>query len=69
MRRVARRIQQARASKGVTQEELAAALHMAARNLQRIESGQQNLTLETIARIAAKLKMEPEEILSRSTIK
>jgi transcriptional regulator with XRE-family HTH domain len=46
----------------MTQSELAAELGTSLRNLQRIEAGQ-NLTLHTIARIAAALGTEPEELV------
>ena len=48
----------------MTQEQLAAALNTAARNVQRIEGGTQNLTLRTIARIAAALGVTPEGLLT-----
>ena len=56
---VARRVSQARTSLGVTQDALAERLGTATRNLQRMESGRQNLTLETIERIAAALDVDP----------
>jgi transcriptional regulator with XRE-family HTH domain len=60
--RVTRRIAEARQAKGLTQEELAALLETAPRNVQRIEAGQ-NLTLGTIERIAHALGLEPEDLV------
>jgi transcriptional regulator with XRE-family HTH domain len=48
----------------MTQEQLAAELDTAVRNVQRIESGVQNLTLLTIARIAAAIGLTPYELLN-----
>jgi transcriptional regulator with XRE-family HTH domain len=47
----------------MTQEQLASDLNTAVRNVQRIEGGTQNLTLRTIARIAAALGVTPEDLL------
>lgn len=60
--RVTRRIAEAREDKGVTQEELAALLDTAPRNVQRIEAGQ-NLTLRTVERIAQVLGLTAEELV------
>jgi transcriptional regulator with XRE-family HTH domain len=51
-RRVAAWLASLRQAAGLTQDELAAKLGIATRNLQRIESGRQNLTLQTIDKIA-----------------
>jgi transcriptional regulator with XRE-family HTH domain len=61
--RVARRIAHIRRVAGATQEDLAGRLGIALKNLQRLESGKQNLTLQTIARVAVALEVEPEELL------
>lgn len=60
--RVTRRIAEARELKGITQEELAALLDTAPRNVQRIEAGQ-NLTLRTVERIAQVLGLTAEELV------
>ncbi|WP_411280351.1 helix-turn-helix domain-containing protein, partial [Gemmatimonas sp.] len=52
MRAVARRIAEVRRLAGITQEALAEQLGIALKNVQRIESGRQNLTLQTLARVA-----------------
>jgi ribosome-binding protein aMBF1 (putative translation factor) len=59
---VARRIGEVRRARGVTQEELAVAMGIAVRNVQRIESGQ-NLTLYTLARVAVALRADPSEFV------
>jgi transcriptional regulator with XRE-family HTH domain len=66
--RVARRIAAARAEAGITQEALAARLDIATKNLQRIESGSQNLTLRSVERIAGVLGVGPESFFDRSSV-
>ncbi len=61
--RVTRRIADIRKAKGLTQDDLAEALGTATRNVQRLEAGQ-NLTLHTIARIAAALAVRPEDLFA-----
>jgi DNA-binding Xre family transcriptional regulator len=62
-RQVALRISHARTVRRLSQDALAERLGIATRNLQRIESGQQNLTLGTIERIAAALGAPPGSLL------
>lgn len=57
-RRIAAWLAANRVAAGVTQEALAARLGMATRNLQRIESGTQNLTLQTVERVAGALGVD-----------
>jgi transcriptional regulator with XRE-family HTH domain len=52
-----RRLRQLRALDGRTQEQLAAALGIALKNYQRLESGRHNPTLDTLGRIAAVLQV------------
>lgn len=66
MLRVARRIATTRLAKGLTQEALALRLDIATKNLQRVESGRQNLTLRTLEAVAAALGVDAEELLSRT---
>ena len=61
--RVAQRIAQRRRDAGMTQEDLADCLDTAVRNVQRMESGTQNLTLGTLVRIAKALGTEPEDLI------
>jgi transcriptional regulator with XRE-family HTH domain len=63
LHRVAQRLAIARRERGVTQEGLAAKLDMATKNVQRMESGKQNLTLRSIERVALALDVEPEAII------
>lgn len=53
-----------RQSRGWTQLEFAQRLGVAVRNLQRLESGRQNLTLETLDRVAKTLSTTPRALLS-----
>lgn len=62
-KRVAVRISALRSARRLSQATLAARLGIATRNLQRIESGKQNLTLETIERIALALEVPAESLL------
>ncbi len=55
---VAKRIAYLRAAGGVTQDELARRLGIALKNLQRLESGRQNLTLGSIERVATALRVD-----------
>jgi transcriptional regulator with XRE-family HTH domain len=50
----------------MTQEDLADRLNTAVRNVQRMESGQQNLTLLTLAKIAKAIGVEPDELVAGS---
>jgi transcriptional regulator with XRE-family HTH domain len=61
--RVTRRIGEIRRERGLTQDAVAEALGTATRAFQRIEAGQ-NLTLFTLARIAAVLGVSPEALLA-----
>ncbi len=56
--RIGSLIRDARRHKGMTQEELAKALQTSQSAVARIEQGQQNLTLETLARIGESLDSE-----------
>jgi transcriptional regulator with XRE-family HTH domain len=60
---VARRIKALRQARGLTQDAVAEALGIAAKNVQRLEAGRQNLTLKTLASIADVLDVEPYELL------
>lgn len=66
-RRVARRIAAVRLSKGLTQEALARTLGIATKNLQRMESGRQNLTLGKIEEVASALGVDADTLLMRPT--
>jgi len=62
VRRVTRRIAELRREKGLTQDQFAEVLGTATRNIRRIEAGQ-NLTLFTLARIAAAIGVQPDDLL------
>lgn len=64
-RRVARRIAAVRLSKGLTQEALARTLGIATKNLQRLESGRQNLTLGKVEEVASALGVDADTLLTR----
>ena len=64
-RRVGRRIAELRVQSGLTQDALAPALGMATKNLQRLESGSQNLTLQSLAAAARALGVDPLSRLCR----
>jgi DNA-binding XRE family transcriptional regulator len=63
---VGRRVAAARRARSLTQEQLAENLHIAARALQKIESGTENVTLRTIARIAETLGLDPVALIGGS---
>jgi transcriptional regulator with XRE-family HTH domain len=60
---VGRRVAELRAARGLTQAALAERIGIGAKHLQRIELGELNLTLMSIARIAGALDVEPFELL------
>ena len=62
LRQVARRIAAVRKAKGITQEGVAERLHMAMKNYQRIEYGQ-NITLRMLARVANALSVSPADLI------
>ncbi|HTA90038.1 MAG TPA: LexA family transcriptional regulator [Polyangiaceae bacterium] len=60
---VAERIRQVRTAARVTQEQAAQRLDTNPKNYQRMESGRQNLTLQTVQNIADALKVDPFDLL------
>lgn len=65
--RVAKRVAYLRAASGITQEDLASRLGIALKNLQRIESGRQNLTLGSVERLAGALQVDVRELFAAPT--
>lgn len=61
---VAKRIKALRVARGLTQDAVAEALGIASKNVQRLEAGRQNLTLQTLSHIADVLDVEPHELLT-----
>lgn len=62
--RAGARIATVRESTGLTQEQLASRLGIAARNVQRVEAGSQNLTLQTVERFARGMGVDPSTIIT-----
>jgi transcriptional regulator with XRE-family HTH domain len=62
---VAKRIKALRIARGLTQDNVAEALGIASKNVQRLEAGKQNLTLKTLSHIADVLDVEPHELLTQ----
>jgi transcriptional regulator with XRE-family HTH domain len=60
---VGRRIKALRVARGLTQDAVAEALGIASKNVQRLEGGRQNLTLDTLSKVADVLDVEPHELL------
>jgi len=56
---VGRRLAELRAARGLTQEMLAERAQVSARYIQSIEAGKENLTLETLAKLANLLQTLP----------
>jgi transcriptional regulator with XRE-family HTH domain len=59
MLRFGLRIVEAREARGLTQEELAEAMGLGTRHIQRIEAGGANIRLEMIIELGAALKVKP----------
>jgi transcriptional regulator with XRE-family HTH domain len=64
---VGRRVAELRAEAGLTQERLAERAGVTARYLQSIEGGHENLTLETLAKLATALKVPPIRLFEPPT--
>lgn len=64
--RVGRRIGELRERAGVTQRHVAEVLETNVSNYQRIENGEQNLTLRTLAVIARALGVKTQDLLAPS---
>lgn len=63
MGQVGRRIAELRAARRLTQEAVAATLGVSLKYYQRVEWGRENVTLESLARIAAALRLPPSSLL------
>jgi transcriptional regulator with XRE-family HTH domain len=62
-RRLGLNIRHLRQSLGITQDELASRAGLDARHVQKLESGQVNATLKTIAVLAGALQIDPAALL------
>lgn len=58
-------LREAREAQGLSQEQLAHLAGLATRHLQKIEAGQVNVTLRTLARLGSALGAEPGRLLIR----
>jgi transcriptional regulator with XRE-family HTH domain len=63
LRDVGRKIREFRVAHGWTQEKMAELLGIALRNYQEIERGRQNLTIRTMARLAALLGVKTARLM------
>jgi transcriptional regulator with XRE-family HTH domain len=63
LRKIGRRILRRRQELGMTQHQLADRLSMASTNIGRIEHGEQNLTIRTLAKLADALGLPVMELL------
>ena len=62
---VGRRVAEIRAERGLTQERLAEALNVSPKYVQRIEAGRENLTIESLVRIANHLRVKVGALFER----
>lgn len=58
-----RALRERRNDLGLTQEEVADVLGMAVRHYQKIEAGELNITLRTLARVASAVRTSPADLL------
>jgi transcriptional regulator with XRE-family HTH domain len=65
-RLVGRRISQVRRERGWTQEDLAERLGVSVRYLQAVEAGQENLTLDSLTQLAARLDLSLGELVDQA---
>jgi transcriptional regulator with XRE-family HTH domain len=63
--RVARNLARLRAEQGLTFEALGAGTGLHWRHLQKIEAGESNVTLVTIARLAKGLEVDAHELMTK----
>jgi transcriptional regulator with XRE-family HTH domain len=65
--RLSRNLRTARAARGLTQEGLAGVTGMAVRHLQKVEAGEVNLTLQSLAVLATALDVDAADLLAPSS--
>lgn len=63
-RRLGLRIREVRRARGLTQEELAERVGISPRYLSRVEVGQQNPSIQTVAQLATALDIELSELFN-----
>lgn len=66
--RIAHSIRQIRVSRGITQEALALRSGLALRHLQKVEAAEVNVTIRSLARIAAGLKVDVSDLVHRDEV-
>lgn len=59
-------LKKSREAKGLSQEALAHAIQSHATHISRLENGHKQPTLTTLFKIAEKLEIEPEELITRT---
>lgn len=69
LRSLGQQIRQARKARGLGTEALASQTAMAAQNIRAIESGQRNVTVATLLRLADALQLEPHALLPQEVVK
>lgn len=67
MANVGRRVAEVRLLKGLTQDELSEQIKVSLRYLQKVERGQANMTLVTLAQWALWLKVDPSDLVRPSS--
>lgn len=65
--RIGRRIVELRSSQGLTQQEFASRIGTSVQWLSRVELGQENLTLQTLVKLAANLGVEVTSLFEQPT--
>ncbi|PZF72583.1 helix-turn-helix domain-containing protein [Taibaiella soli] len=63
LKKIAQRIKEIRLSKGITQQELAAAIDYEKSNMSRMESGTVNLRIATLYKVAEALEVPVSDLL------
>jgi transcriptional regulator with XRE-family HTH domain len=69
LRSVGQSVRQLRHERRLTQEDLAARATLAVRHLQKIEAGEVNMTLGTLARLASVLDVTPAAFFEKSKMR
>lgn len=65
---VGARLKKLRNAAGLTQETMAARIECGLRNYQRLETGQVNMSLRTVARLASALSLSPAELFAGAQV-
>lgn len=64
MLRFGLRVIEARQAVGLTQEQLAELVGLSRRQMNRVEAGTANITLETLAEISLALQLDPQQLFT-----